>query len=136
MALSKVIGRNIKHIRETKGIKQVHLAKILKMTPASVSYIENGKSDVSIGKLEKIAKALEVNILDFFSRSLYEDPLADRKRVLEEAAIGLVNMYNDLAHQRSTDRIFMSQMDELVRTQAQIIDLLKDLLKIPKNPDE
>jgi transcriptional regulator with XRE-family HTH domain len=132
MALSKVIGRNIKHIRETKGIKQIHLASILKISPQTLSYMENGRSDISIGKLELIAKALEVNVMDFFSKSHFEDPLAERKKVLEEAAVGLVNMYNDLTQKSANEGRLIRQMDQLIRTQEQVIDLLKELLNLPK----
>jgi transcriptional regulator with XRE-family HTH domain len=131
MGLSKVIGRNIKHIRETKGIKQVHLAAVLKISPQTLSYMENGRSDISIGKLEMIAKALEVNVMDFFSKSHFEDPLAERKKILEEAAVGLVNMYNDLTQKSANETRLIRQMGELIKTQEQVIELLKEL-NLPK----
>lgn len=130
MNLSRLIGRNIKYIREQKGIKQITLATLLNMSPQSLSYIENGKSEITLKKIEQIAKELEVSVEDLFSTHNFEDPLEARKRELENAAIGLVNMYNDLTQNRSAETILIQQMNKLVLTQEQVIELLKELLAI------
>ncbi|MGI8950094.1 MAG: helix-turn-helix domain-containing protein [Chitinophagaceae bacterium] len=63
MKASELIGRNIKKWREFKGIKQDTLAQKLGITSAALSQIENGKSDISINRVEQIAEALEIDIL-------------------------------------------------------------------------
>jgi transcriptional regulator with XRE-family HTH domain len=137
MALSKIVGRNIKYIRETKGIKQVNLANTLELSPQTLSYMENGKSEITIRKLEQIAKALEVNVTDFFSKSNYEDPMAQRKKILEDAAIGLVNMYNDQQGKNRNETYMMQQLDKIAEMMHVIIELLHQVIvKKPKQLDE
>lgn len=58
---NKQIGINIKRWREFKEIKQEELAKKLKITAAALSHIENGKTDVSISRIEQIAEMLQIN---------------------------------------------------------------------------
>jgi transcriptional regulator with XRE-family HTH domain len=128
MALSKIVGRNIKYIRETKGIKQVNLANTLELSPQTLSYMENGKSEITIRKLEQIAKALEVNVTDFFSKSNYEDPMAQRKKILEDAAIGLVNMYNDQQGKNRNETYMMQQLDKIAEMMHVIIELLHQVI--------
>lgn len=55
------IGRNIKMIRELKNLTQEYVAKQLEMSVSNYSYIENGKTDITFSKLEKIAEVLEVS---------------------------------------------------------------------------
>lgn len=60
--LLKNIGRNIKKIRESKGLSQVDL--IGKMDglfdPTNISRIEAGRNNPTIYTLQRIADALEV----------------------------------------------------------------------------
>ncbi len=62
--LLKNIGRNIKNIRENKGLSQVDL--IGKMDglfdPTNISRIEAGRNNPTIYTLQRIADALEVSL--------------------------------------------------------------------------
>ena len=60
------IGRKIRELREKKTYTIKHLSQIVECTPSLISQLERGKSDPSISTLKKIAKALNVNIVDFF----------------------------------------------------------------------
>jgi transcriptional regulator with XRE-family HTH domain len=64
--LLKNIGRNIKKIRESKGLSQVDL--IGKMDglfdPTNISRIEAGRNNPTIYTLQRIADALEVSLED------------------------------------------------------------------------
>lgn len=64
------IGQNIRKWRELKGIKQQVLARELGITKASLSNIENNKSDVNLHRIEDIARCLGID-----SMSLFRDPL-------------------------------------------------------------
>jgi len=55
------IGRNIKVLRELKNLTQEYMAKQLDMSVSNYSYIENGKTNITFSKLEKIANVLEVD---------------------------------------------------------------------------
>lgn len=59
----KNIGQSIADLRETKGITQATLAKLLKTTQSAVARIESGKQNVSADMLRKISKALNKNLI-------------------------------------------------------------------------
>lgn len=63
-AYLKRIGTNIKVIRESKGISQVDLAYICNFEKPNMSRIESGNTNPTIKTLIKIAKALDVHVLD------------------------------------------------------------------------
>jgi len=65
-----IIGQNIRKWRELKGIKQQVLARELGITKASLSNIENNKSDVNLHRIEDIARCLGIDTM-----SLFRDPL-------------------------------------------------------------
>ena len=61
------ISDNIKHIREAKNLSQKEVITAIGMGAAQYSRIENGKTDPSVGTLEKIAKALGVSLAELFT---------------------------------------------------------------------
>jgi transcriptional regulator with XRE-family HTH domain len=60
------IGFKIKELRGSKKLNIKQLAEVVECTPSLISQLERGKADPSISMLKKIAKALNVNIVDFF----------------------------------------------------------------------
>ncbi len=60
------VGKNIKKIRESKGISQEQLGRAIGITAASVCRIETGVSDPSTTMLSKVAKALNCDPVVFF----------------------------------------------------------------------
>ena len=60
MNLTAAIGKNIKQYRLLKGLKLETLAREIHISKATMSQIENGLVEITISRLEKIAKALEV----------------------------------------------------------------------------
>lgn len=62
------IGKNIKKIREQKGLTQIFLAKELGYnSSSSISEIESGKKGLDAHQIPLLAKILNVNIEDIFS---------------------------------------------------------------------
>ena len=60
----KRIGRNIKTIREKKGITQKELADLCDFEKPSMNRLEAGRTNVTAKTLLKIAKALHVDPSD------------------------------------------------------------------------
>jgi transcriptional regulator with XRE-family HTH domain len=60
------VGFNIRRIREDKAISQEKLAGLADLHRAYVGQIERGEKNIGLRNLEKIAKALKVNIRDLF----------------------------------------------------------------------
>jgi transcriptional regulator with XRE-family HTH domain len=69
------VGRNIRAWRELKGLKQEYLATKVGICKSTLSYIENGVSDVGITRLAEIAAELEIQILQLFIHPLEQNNL-------------------------------------------------------------
>ena len=78
--LSKQVGRRIKQIRESRGIKQCALAEFLNMEPSNLTRIESGYQMPKEENLCKIAAILNVEIKDLFdfSQNLSKDVLMQK----------------------------------------------------------
>lgn len=62
----ELLGKRIKELRKSRGLSQYQLSEKINIDPKHISRIEVGKSYPSLDTLEKIAKALNVEIKDFF----------------------------------------------------------------------
>jgi len=62
MLISKKLGDNIKKIRTRKGMSQGDICRALDMDRGYMSAIENGKKNITISQLERLARALEVSV--------------------------------------------------------------------------
>ena len=75
LELLKNVGRNIKRIRENKGLSQVDL--IGKMDglfdPTNISRIEAGRNNPTIYTLQRIADALEVSLVEIVKLETQEN---------------------------------------------------------------
>ncbi len=58
---------NIRKIRIEKGIPQKAIADAMSLNDSAVSNLENGKRDLKVKDLEKIASALDVRVIDLFT---------------------------------------------------------------------
>ena len=60
--ISKKLGQNIKKIRTSKGMSQGDICRALDMDRGYMSAIENGKKNITISQLERLAQALGVSV--------------------------------------------------------------------------
>lgn len=67
MEIKSKIGLRIKEIRNEKGVSQETLAHLAELDRTYVNSVENGKRNISIVNIEKIANALEISLADFFN---------------------------------------------------------------------
>ena len=67
MDVKHKIGIRIKALRESSKMSQKDLAYASDLDRSYIASIENGRRNVSIVNIEKIAKALNVNLKDFFN---------------------------------------------------------------------
>jgi transcriptional regulator with XRE-family HTH domain len=56
-------------MRETAGLSQRELARRVGVSNGTISQIEKGKSDPSVGLLKQILEGLELSIADFFAET-------------------------------------------------------------------
>ena len=75
-----MIGEKLKKIRKAKKITLKQLEKIKGISNNYISDLENGRRvNPSIEKLEKLAKALDVNVVDFYDKPVLTDK--DKKAI-------------------------------------------------------
>lgn len=67
VTISELVGKRIKGIREAKHIKQVELANMIEIEPTNLSKIEKGIHFPKDETINKILKALDIDIKDLFS---------------------------------------------------------------------
>lgn len=60
MLITEKLGANIKKIRTRKKMSQGAICRALDMDRGYMSAIENGKKNITIKQLERLAQALEV----------------------------------------------------------------------------
>ncbi len=57
------IGKNIKKIREQKGLMQKEVASVADMQASNYSKIESGQRDISVEALDKIAQLFGMTVV-------------------------------------------------------------------------
>ena len=62
----KAFGKRVAEVRKSRGVTQQQLAEQISMSVVAIAYIETGKRWARLGTLSKIAKALKVDVADFF----------------------------------------------------------------------
>ena len=67
------MGQRIKELRDLKNLSQKDLAYSADLDRSYIASVENGKRNISIVNIEKIAVALEVSLKEFFSDGKFED---------------------------------------------------------------
>lgn len=66
MAIREDVGNRIKEYRNKRGISQESLAHEAGLDRTYITSVECGKRNISIVNLEKITKALNVKLSEFF----------------------------------------------------------------------
>jgi len=66
MDIKQKIGKKLKELRLAKGFSQEKLALDADLDRTYIPSIEKGERNISITVLEKLAKALNISIKDFF----------------------------------------------------------------------
>lgn len=67
MDIKSLVGKRVKELRNRLGISQEELAYIAGLDRTYITSVECGKRNISIVNIEKIAKALNVTLAEFFA---------------------------------------------------------------------
>lgn len=84
MAGNKYFGKNLKNLREAKGLSQEGLAEVIGVEYQTISRIETGMYFTSYDNLQKIAKALNLQIKDLFDFSEEELSREEVKAMIDK----------------------------------------------------
>ncbi len=66
------LGNRIRELRESKGISQKDFSYSADLDRSYIASVENGQRNISIVNIEKISKALEISLKDFFDNEKFE----------------------------------------------------------------
>jgi len=72
MNIKEKIGSRIKELRSQQKISQEALAGKAGLDRTYINSVENGKRNISIENIEKIAKALDITIAEFFNQKIFK----------------------------------------------------------------
>lgn len=65
------VGKRIKELRGTRGLSQERFANDIDMARTYFTEVENGKRNLSLVNLEKIAHGLDISLREFFDSELF-----------------------------------------------------------------
>lgn len=66
------IGVRLRELRTKKGLSQEKFSFVCELDRTYVASIEQGKRNVSVANIEKIASALDMSIYEFFESDLFK----------------------------------------------------------------
>ena len=66
------IGIRLKELRNEKGLSQEKFSFICELDRTYIASIEQGKRNVSVANIEKIANALDMSVYQFFKSDLFK----------------------------------------------------------------
>ena len=69
MDIKILVGKRVKELRNKVGISQEELADNAHLDRTYITSVERGKRNISIVNIEKLTKALQVSLAEFFSFS-------------------------------------------------------------------
>lgn len=66
------IGSRLKELRTEKGLSQEKFSFLCELDRTYIASIEQGKRNVSVANIEKIAKALDISVYEFFNFNIFK----------------------------------------------------------------
>ena len=81
--LSKLLGQRIKDLRKRNKLTQMELAVIIGMETTNLCKLENGGQLPKEENIEKLAKALNVNIRDLFDFGYMKSQTSLQQELIE-----------------------------------------------------
>jgi len=86
----ELITRNIRRLRELKGLSQKEVSAKSKVPQGQYSRIENGHVEPSVSTLEKLSRVFEVSISEFFKADDINEevnlPLMEKIKLIDTLA--------------------------------------------------
>lgn len=67
MDIKQKVGKRVKELRNTLGVSQEELADMAELDRTYITSVECGRRNISIVNIEKLAKALNITLTDFFT---------------------------------------------------------------------
>ncbi len=133
------VGEKIRKMRDLKGLSQENMAQAMGISTSAYGKIERDETEITLAKLEEIAKVFQVNVIDilkFDEQSVFINTF-DNKATNNKGNF-IFNQHNmDFAKQAyfdtveaykntiETQREYLKTKDEIINSQKEMIELLK-----------
>lgn len=132
--MKNVIGENIKRVREKKGMTQKELAEKCNLATITIRQYESGKREPKTRTLNKIAKALDVYILELtIDKHAHHmsilDIMAKDKAEREESQYALEKISRYI-------RLLNDDGKEKAIEQVELLTKIPEYKKDPENQDQ
>ncbi|MDQ8734237.1 helix-turn-helix transcriptional regulator [Paenibacillus sp. LHD-38] len=85
------VGLRIREVRLHKGLTQEKIGEIVGVSYSYIGRIERGQKNISLGMLEKIANALNVNESQFFTYSNEAELVTEKDKQIKAIIAALYN---------------------------------------------
>ena len=109
--IKKILGNNIRRLRNSKGWTQAYLADVLELTPSFLTLVESGQRGMSLEVIEATAELFKIPIA-----SLFIDHDSDESQTANKSYLRNIELKR--LRQRLNDEIQRSvnnSIDELMR---------------------
>jgi transcriptional regulator with XRE-family HTH domain len=134
------LHEKIRFFRHSKGITQEQIAEKLGITPVAYSNIERGESNISMKRLEEIAEALEVELLDLLSLGeknvvvlhgyTITSHLNNFKGSLKD--VNLSSIPNEISFELQKANLLLEQQTKQITLLQQEVEHLKEIIELLK----
>jgi transcriptional regulator with XRE-family HTH domain len=71
MNIKEKVGKRLRELRTDKGLSQEKFSFECELDRTYIASIEQGRRNVSIANIEKIAKALNFSVSEFFNSDIF-----------------------------------------------------------------
>jgi transcriptional regulator with XRE-family HTH domain len=96
------LGKKIKQLRLDRGLTQTELGKRIGVSYRQIQKYENGSNHILASRLYDLAKALSIDVANFFT-----DMHADSPEAYDEEVLKLVKGYNEIKSKRLRSVVYV-----------------------------
>ncbi len=133
------LHEKIRFFRRSKGFTQEQIAEKLNITPVAYSNIERGESSVSMKRLEEIAEAIGIELLELLSLGekniviLYDvnSPNSPNNSFLQNVTFSSISNEPPVELQKAN--LLLEQQAKQIELLHQEVEHLKEIISLLKN---
>ncbi|MDB5233002.1 MAG: Helix-turn-helix protein [Chitinophagaceae bacterium] len=125
MDIKKLVGGNIKTLRENKLLKQSVVAKALNLSDQSLSLIENGRTNVDLEKLHRIADYFGVSLAELCSPGMQVSATVE-KHEMSAKLLKVLELFTQTVNRSFTDYELLSHTQKIIDQQETLFRLIAE----------
>lgn len=122
--LTDAVPKNIRKFRELKNFTREEMASYMEMSSSGYAKIEQGMVDISVRKLEQIAKVLEVDVNQILQFNTNQIFIKKGKELLQ---VNHIDGHENAEENKTNDNIIY--LKKLLQSLERENELLRELLK-------